>query len=203
MNSALFGGLLTGLILAFSTGPVFFTLLYTAIHKGFRKSIYFIIGISITDISIILICWLGLNRISTELEVIWMTYAAGGVLILFGLSFMFKNFVEVNKESEATEKSTFDNWGLFLKAILIDAINPIVWVFWAAISEYGITNFETKSTQLMYFGGILVAIFSTDLLKAYYAQKLKSFLSDKYVRIFNYAIGMVMIGLGVKLIFNY
>jgi threonine/homoserine/homoserine lactone efflux protein len=143
MSVALFGGILTGLIIALSTGPVFFTLLHTAIHKGFSKSIYFILGISFTDISIILICWFGLNQIGVEYDQTWLSIVAGIVLLLFGVSFIIKRSKPVIDENEVIKRAKLNNWGLFFKAILIDGINPIVWVFWAAISEYIISIFYT------------------------------------------------------------
>lgn len=201
MSAALFGGIITGLIIALSTGPVFFTLIHTAIHKGFRKSIYFILGISFTDISIILICWFGLNQIGVEFDQKWLSIVAGIVLLLFGVSFITKKSKPVIDDTEVIKKSRLDNLGLFFKAILIDVINPIVWIFWAAISEYSISNFDTKAAQVLYFGAILAIIFTTDMMKSYFAQRLKSFLSEKYVNYINYGIGVFMIGIGLKLIF--
>jgi len=199
---ALLGGILTGLVIAFSTGPIFFTLLQISVDKGFKRAIYFILGTSFMDTTMVLVIWFGLNQIEVDAENPVVSLVGAAVLILFGLSFIFKKqSSSVAKESKSNS-NILDNSGFFFKAILLDAFNPLVWAFWAAVVEYSISNFEGNANQLIYFTGVLAAIFSTDVLKSHYAQKLKSILSEKYLKYLNYGIGILLIGFGIKLMFS-
>lgn len=201
MITALAGGIITGLIVAFSIGPIFLTLLQLSINKGFKKAIYFILGTSFADITMISIIWFGLNkiRINTENPIISLIGAI--VLILFGLSFIFNKKSSSIKETSSLQNNILGNSGLFFKAILLDIFNPLVWAFWAGVIGYNISHFNGNTNQLIYLTGVLLTTFSTDLLKSHYAQKLKPILSDKYLQYMNYGIGLLLIGLGVNLLF--
>lgn len=201
MTGALFGGIATGLVLSLSLGPVFFTLIQITVEKGFSRAIYFILGISFTDISITLILWFGLKQLQVQSENPIMTIAAASILTLFGLSFILKKGTLSSYETKEVKSIALGNSGLFLKAVLIDALNPLVWVFWAAVVEYSISNFDSETNQLIYFAAFLVTIFSTDLLKSYFANKLRSLISYKYIKYLNYGVGLLLIGFGVKLFF--
>ncbi len=199
----LFSGIITGLVMALSTGPIFFTLLQLSVDKGFKKAIYFILGTSFIDTTMVLFLWFGLNKIDIQTDSTLIPLIGAAVLIAFGVSFFFKKPSNPTDETDNTPKSPLlGNSTLFFKAVLLDVFNPLVWAFWAAIVEYSISNYETNASQLTYFAGILLAILSTDMLKSHYAQKLKSVLSDKYLSYMNYGIGLLLIGFGLKLLYD-
>lgn len=197
---AYFIGLSAGLVPALSTGPVFLTLVQQAINHGFRRTTYFIVGVAITDTSIIILTWLGLSQISDgSAAPIWLTIGGGVLLIIFGLVFLFKK----EKSSELpppTSSQRLQKFGLFTQAIMLNAINPIVWGFWAAISNYAITEFNDRTSELLFFAGVLNMVWVTDLLKAYYAQKLQQLLTDKLKKYLRMGIGFLLVGFGLKLL---
>ncbi|MEO9964557.1 MAG: LysE family transporter [Reichenbachiella sp.] len=193
-------GLLAGFVPALSTGPVFLTLVQNSIDHGFKKTVYFIIGVALTDTAVILLTWFGLSQISEGSEAPIELALGGGVLLMvFGLVFIFKK--EKSKElDQATSSGKLKKLGLFTQAIMLNAINPIVWGFWAAISNYAITEFNDSTNELLFFVGVLNTIWMTDLLKAHYAQKLKRFLTGKLKGYLKIGIGLVLLFLGLKMV---
>lgn len=193
-------GLSAGLVPALSAGPVFLTLVQNSVDHGFKKAIYFIVGVGITDTTIIILTWLGLSQISDGSgPPIELTIGGGMLLILFGLVFIFKK--ERNSElPQKVNSSKMQKIGLFSQAIMLNAVNPIVWGFWTAISNYAITEFNDTTSELVFFAGVLNTVWLTDVLKAYYAQKLKTVLSAKVKSYIKIGIGLVLSGLGAKMI---
>ena len=192
-------GLSAGIVPALSTGPVFLTLVQNAIDHGFKKAIYFIVGVALTDTSIILLTWLGLSQISDGSEPPAELSIGGGILlIIFGLVFILK---KESEEKPKIESSThLQKFGLFTQGIMLNTINPIVWGFWAAISNYAITEFNDSTSELLFFAGVLNMVWTTDILKAYYAQKLKKFLNEEVKKYIKIGIGLVLLLLGLKML---
>lgn len=203
MVTAYIFGLAFGIIAALSTGPVFLTLVQTSIEHGFKNTLYFIIGVALTDTSIILITWYGLNELSSgpgNSSGAWLPLVGGVLLVVFGVAFILQKPNEEKEEVIKPLGSKFLQLGLFTKAIMLNAINPIVWGFWAAMSNQAITEFHDSSLELSYFAGILSMIWMTDLLKGYYAQKLKTILNERVKKNIRLAIGAVLMIMGLKLI---
>lgn len=199
---AYFIGLSAGLVPALSTGPVFLTLVQHGLDYGFKKAIFFIAGVALTDTSIILLTWMGLSQISNGSEPPAELSIGGGILlIIFGLVFVFKK----EKQQIPVQSSTshLQSFGLFTQAIMLNAINPIIWGFWAAISNYAITEFNNQTKELLFFAGVLNMVWATDLLKAFYAQKLNRYLNEKFKKYLRMGIGSILIVLGLKLIVEF
>lgn len=193
-------GLSAGLVPALSTGPVFLTLVQNSIKHGFKKTVFFIIGVALTDMTIILLTWMGLSKLSNDQPPPMELSLAGGlILILFGLVFIFKKEKKTEK-AEIVERNKLHGLGLFTQAIMLNAINPVIWGFWAAISNYAITEFNDQGDELLFFAGVLNMVWLTDLLKAYYAQKLNQILTDKFKRYLSVGTGGLLIVFGLKLI---
>ncbi|UXX78134.1 LysE family transporter [Reichenbachiella carrageenanivorans] len=197
-------GLSAGLVPALSTGPVFLTLVQHAIDRGFKYVIYFILGVALTDTAIIMITWLGLSQITaSDQPPAGFSIGGGLLLIAFGLVFILKKETKERPDQLVTTPGHLQKFGLFSHAIMLNAINPVIWGFWAAISNYAITEFNDTTSELLFFAGVLNMVWVTDLLKAYYAQKLKKYLNEKFKKILRVGIGLVLIVLGTKLLVEY
>lgn len=192
-------GLSAGIVPALSTGPVFLTLIQNAIDHGFKKALYFVVGVALTDTSIILLTWFGLSQVSDGSEPPAELSIGGGLLlIIFGLVFIFKK--EKEQKIAATSTGHLQKIGLFTQAIMLNAINPIVWGFWAAISNYAIAEFNDTRSELIFFAGVLNMVWITDVLKAHYAQKLKKYLNEKFKKYLRIGIGSILTILGLKMV---
>ena len=79
-------GVQFGIVLAFLIGPVFFTIMQTSIEKGFFYGVMVAIGVSLSDMLYVMVCYLGLiSLINDPQNRIFMAYLGGGVLTLFGI----------------------------------------------------------------------------------------------------------------------
>lgn len=206
-------GLLTGLGMATATGPVFLTLIRVSVDRGFAKSVFFLVGVSTVDWFIVFASWVGLNQLDIGIGESLLSLFAGMAMVLYGSTFVF-SFKKKPKEldvitapdiakKEQISKKKLDNAHLYLKGVVMNALNPIVWAFWAGISQLAISKFPFQSDQVLYFTGILMTILITDLLKGYYAQKLKPFFTSKLLRYLNIAIGVMLMGLGGRFLVKY
>ena len=61
--SAFFQGVVVGLTFAVLLGPGFFSLLQTSIHSGFRAGICLSIGIFLSDVFVLLLCYFGISHL--------------------------------------------------------------------------------------------------------------------------------------------
>lgn len=202
-------GLMTALGLAISTGPVFLTLIQTSISKGFRIVVFFILGVSLADSSILFLCWFGLEKLSLGLDTSLIKLIAGFGLLGFGATFFLKkekktSESEIALDSEIVLIETKDRRLVQLgRGLLINLLNPIVWAFWAGISQFSITKFPERFDQIVYFCSILATVLLTDMLKGFFAEKLKPFFSSNVLKWFNWGIGVLLRGLGVKFLLEY
>lgn len=202
-------GLMTALGLAISTGPVFLTLVQTSISKGFRVVVFFILGVSLADSSILFLCWFGLDKLDLGIDTSLIKLIAGFGLLAFGSSFFLKKKDTVKEpiETSGIESNLVETKDRRLvqlgRGLLINVLNPIVWAFWLGISQYSITKFPDRFDQIVYFCSILITVLLTDLLKGFFAEKLKPIFSANILKWFNWGIGILLVGLGVKFLVEY
>ena len=56
-------GIVSGVVLAFLIGPVFFAIIQTSIERGFWSGVFVAMGVSLSDILYITVSYLGLHSI--------------------------------------------------------------------------------------------------------------------------------------------
>lgn len=196
-------GILSGIVLAFLIGPVFFTIIQTSIEKGFNKGVWVAIGVSASDAFYILLSYLGLTQlIANDSMKLYLGYAGGIVLFSFGIYYLFLK----NKNLVYQPQRSVEQEGLFryiLKGFVINGISPMVLVFWIgtvglATSEFGYT---TASQATIYFSSIVGTVFITDVLKAKLADKLRVLITTRFIKILNISLGIIFIVFGGRLLF--
>lgn len=192
-------GVLSGLFLALLIGPVFFTLIQTSIERGFRSGFFVAIGISLSDAFYIAIAYLGIYQFIDKDNIIYLAYCGGAVLILFGLYYVFVKSRRVAHGQEVKVRSPFR---LVLKGFVINGLTPVVLLFWigtvsVAANEFG---YVTPGKAIPYFAAIVVTVFSTDLIKAKLADKLRAVLTTVFIKRLNIVLGIGMIFFGAKMI---
>jgi threonine/homoserine/homoserine lactone efflux protein len=195
-------GVLSGIVLACLIGPVFFTLLQTSIERGFSSGVFVAIGISVSDSLYILISYFGLTKFMEATNFRhYMAYGGGVILLLFGLYYLF---VKSRKLAKYDSQKTGDASGLRLaaKGFIINGLSPMVLFFWLATVSVATTQLGYASHQqaLMFFASIVLTVFSTDLLKAKLADKLRGLITPKLIRALNLVLGFVMVVFAGKLI---
>lgn len=203
MISIILHAIALGLLLSIMIGPVFFLLINTSIKKGFKPAVYLAAGVALSDCIYILIAYFGselivsLNKNNSTIGLI-----GGIILIVFGVVSILKK-VELDPEEI---KLPDDSKTLLIdtgKGFIMNALNPFVFVFWmGAITALNAGKAVEHSYAIIFFTLVIVTVFSTDLLKAYLASKLKKLLTPAFLNWMNRASGFALICYGIKLIYD-
>ena len=81
---------------------------------------------------------------------------------------------------------------------MINAMNPTVLFFWIGVAgSVSVKQTYTVQHLIIFYSSILLTIFSTDLLKAYIAHRIKKFLTQKILLLLNRICGFALIGFAV------
>lgn len=195
-------GILSGIVLAFLIGPVFFMLLQTSIERGFSSGVFVAIGISLSDSFYILISYFGLTKFLEATNYRhYMAYGGGIILMLFGLYYLF---VKSRKLARYDPQKIGSASGLRLaaKGFIINGLSPMVLFFWLATVSVATTQLGYSSTKhvLIFFASIVFTVFTTDVMKAKLADKLRVLITPRVIRVMNIVLGVVMVLFAGKLI---
>jgi threonine/homoserine/homoserine lactone efflux protein len=195
-------GIFSGIVLSCLIGPVFFTILQTSIERGFRSGFFVAIGVSLSDASYISIAYLGIYQIFDKGNFReYLAYFGGGVLLLFGLYYLFIKSKK-NTTYDPAKMEYRSPFRLILKGFIINGLSPMVLVFWlgtvvAATTKF---NYGTPGLAIPYFAAIVATVFVTDVVKAKLADKLRMVLTPGFIRTLNIIVGLVMVIFGGRLI---
>ena len=132
-----------------------------------------------------------------------MAYAGGIILIGFGLyHLLIKSRAKpVSALSSIQEKRLFR---YVVKGFLINGMTPMVLFFWIGTVSLATINFgyEKGGEFVLFFASMLVTILTTDILKAYLADKLRQLLTSRSLQIMNLFLGAVLIFFGGQLLMH-
>ena len=201
MSQALWEGISMGLVLSAMIGPVFFALVQNSLEHGFRYAAILALGILLSDLIYVLITYFSVSIFAQypNFEII-LGYAGGAVLIGFGISNMLKKNRNRPNTGGIPLLKAKKRTG-FMKGFGINGINPFVLLFWISIA--GLVNLKQEYRRMdiwLYYAGILLTVFSIDLLKAFIAKQLSGFVTPKLMGKLNILVGIVLIFFGSKLV---
>lgn len=200
----IFNGLLSGIILAFLIGPVFFTIIQTSVEKGFTHGALVAAGVSISDATCISLIYFGLSHViqNPHFE-LYLAYAGGIILIAFGGYYLFiksrkLNYFNPHKIEPANPLR------YIAKGFIINGLSPMVFIFWIGTLGVATTELGYHQTHeiVLYFSAIVGTVFITDVLKAKLADKLRMALTPKFIRGMNIVLGILMVIFGGRLFFH-
>lgn len=194
-------GVIFGLTLAMLLGPALFALIQTSIHRGFTSSFFLAFGIFLSDIILVVLCFLGaLQILNNEYNRLFFGIVSGLILIIYGIV-TFSRKVELAGNGNQPE-SKKPGWLTFIvKGFFLNGANPFAWLFWMGLTVGVTSNYgDDKDATVFFFSGALVTVFATDLLKAFVAKFLKTFLNERIIKILNQVVGIVLVLFGIILI---
>jgi threonine/homoserine/homoserine lactone efflux protein len=201
MIESIVSGIGLGFVLSFLTGPVFFALIKTSIEKGFYAGVSLAGGVLVSDIFYVGISLYGTSYIALENAYRMQIGIAGSsILFIIGLYYLFKK-VKVNYEQGSSKRK---NTGYFIKGFLMCIFNPAILLYWLSVTSSVISiSGEIKSSEIIpFFGSILITQFSLDVLKAYYANKLRYRIKERNIARLNRIAGVLILIFAVRLIYN-
>lgn len=203
MIYALINGIEFGIVLAFLIGPVFFTILQASVEKGFGVGVLVALGVSLSDLLYVLICYLGLSAFVSQPEVkLYMGMIGGVILVAFGAYHLFvkSRSKDFSNPGAVREQVTLR---YLARGFLINSMSPMVPLFWiASVSmatlEFGYTSQGYFAT---FFAGVLVTALATDILKAYLAGRLREMINHRVLVLMNVGVGVILMGFGGRLLY--
>lgn len=194
-------GLIFGLLLAVSLGPIFIALTQTSIEKGIRPGLTVGLGIWISDFIFIYVFYFFIKSIEKTIEseffTFWMGLSGAIVLLGFGIGLLIKKPELEYKKIKFSIKNYFGFW---LKGFLVNTINPFTFVFWmGVISTYIIGRQISGFESLLFLGTILLVIILSDSGKVILAHFLKKWLTPQHINWVSNISGVILIGFGLFL----
>lgn len=193
-------GILLGLTLSVLVGPAFFTLLQTAIHRGFRSGAILAIGIILSDLSLVVLSDYGAASImGDKANHFYFGLIGGVVLIGVGIYTFRRKMLPAQEEKDMGGKKpgplTF-----LLKGYFLNISNPFLWLFWVSVVVSVSSNYGSRTPGMtVFFSGLLITVFVTDLIKCYLAHLIKNFLKPNILTIINRGVGILLILFGILL----
>lgn len=206
MISLIYQTVVIVILLSFSFGPAFFALLNTSIKHGSKEGSLLAIGVVLSDLFVCLLVIylisLGATRyIQDEKNQRFMGIMAGVLLVVFG-SFYFKK--PVKKSEDTIELASPSTKNLILKGFFLNLLNPAVWLLWLGnVTAVSKTFNYSVIKMLIYFGITLGLVLTVEIFKASLASKIKRYLTEKLMRMFNYTTGVLLIAFGIGLMYKH
>lgn len=215
-------GVLLGLSLSFMVGPLLFAIMQASLDRGFRAGIALAAGIWASDILYLYLIYRWVDALAALAALPNFTFWAGlfgsTVLVVFGVGTLINRKVPVADEHNTTADRVLDaldgpeppgtehNWtrwgypGYALRGFLLNTINPFTVFFWLGLaSAVVVTNKWTPRESVAFFGGMLFSLIVTDVLKAYAAKRVRSFLNPRHIRRLQQGIGIALLISGIVL----
>ena len=196
MIEAIISGIGIGLVLTFLTGPVFFSLIKTSIERGFRAGSALALGVVCSDVVFVGAIIFGSQFFDVPPKVkIWLGVFGSIILLMIGIYYISKK-AEVSFNSHTP--ATVNRAGYFFKGFLMCIFNPTLLFHWitvigtaSTVYHEGVPNRQLKIATM--FFTILLVQFGMDLVKAFYANKLRDRISVRLVHRLNYVAGAALI----------
>ncbi len=209
MSAPILKGLLLGLILSISIGPVIFAIIKQSLTNGYKAGYAFVMGVSLSDLTILFIC-----NFFTTFFAMALTHkaniamAGAGFLFLLGLyTLLFKEITIENIGTDEEKTTRFrDLLGVSVSGFLMNTLNPSVFLFWfawtAAISSDAAETNNPTIYKIIVFGTCLLFVLISDLAKVYLAKKLRPKLNNKSLVWINKIAGIIILSFSAALFYS-
>lgn len=203
MLQSLLQGIGLGLLLSIAVGPVLFTTIKQSLNNGHRGGLAFVIGISASDIMLVLISnvftqlFAELQELKTEIGI-----AGCAFLISMGIYFLFFKKVNVNAEGKQVllKFRKRDYARIFASGFLMNSLSPgciLFWITWStALLPYSIQQ------RIIIFTTCLAVVLALDIAKVMLAGKIRNRLTPHNIHLLNRINGLILIGFGIVLIWG-
>ena len=202
MVEAIIKGLGFGLLLSISVGPVLFSVIKQSLNNGHRGGFAFVIGVSFSDILLVLISNV-FTSLFDDIKEYKATIGIAGCIFLvtLGIYFLFFKKVKVNPEGQQVFKfRKRDGAKIFFSGFLLNSLHPAVLIFWITTSTAVITH--TVNQRIVIFTTCLLWMLSADVAKVLLAGKIRNRLTPHKIHILNRINGGILIVFGVALIWG-
>ncbi|MFO7723091.1 MAG: LysE family transporter [Bacteroidales bacterium] len=202
-------GVILGLVISITIGPAFFAIIQTGIARGFRSGVLLALGIVISDLTLILLAYLGAYTLfdakGDSVYNLYLGIGGGALLIAFGaVTFTRKPdaFKRRNPKYNTSLKEP-SSLTFVLKGYFMNIVNPFLILFWFAAMSWVRQNApqgQLLNYAVTFFSGTLIVVFLMDLLKSFIGNKIKRYLTIRLLFWINKIVGITLVVFGIALI---
>ena len=208
MISEFIPAILLGIVLSFTIGPVFFTILEISVSKGFKAAVFFNIGVVFSEVVFFAVAYASTSNLLNSIQENPSWKILGGVLLAFyaGITLLGMYQNKEKKEQQNLFKSPPPSPNLvknLIKGFGLNIINFAVLVFWILIVANYAPGFQGSQYKMIVFFLVIVGTYFTiDLGKIYLAQQLKTSLTDSVITKIKLIVNAIILIIGLVLIFE-
>ena len=208
MISEFIPAILLGIVLSFTIGPVFFTILEISVSKGFKAAVFFNIGVVFSEVVFFAVAYASTSNLLNSIQENPSWKILGGVLLAFyaGITLLGMYQNKEKKEQQNLFKSPPPSPNLIknlIKGFGLNIINFAVLVFWILIvANYAPGFHDSQYKMIVFFLVIVGTYFTIDLGKIYLAQQLKTSLTDSVITKIKLIVNAIILIIGLVLIFE-
>jgi len=208
MISEFIPAILLGIVLSFTIGPVFFTILEISVSKGFKAAVFFNIGVVFSEVVFFAVAYASTSNLLNSIQENPSWKILGGVLLAFyaGITLLGMYQNKEKKEQQNLFKSPPPSPNLIknlIKGFGLNIINFAVLVFWILIVANYAPGFQDSQYKMIVFFLVIVGTYFTiDLGKIYLAQQLKTSLTDSVITKIKLIVNAIILIIGFVLIFE-
>lgn len=196
---ALLKGITLGLLLAISVGPIVFTVIKQSIANGHKGGLFFIAGISLSDI-LLVICSNLFTNLFDLLNAHKKTLAVVASIFLIGAGIYYIFFKKTKTDTNGNiSLQTRDYTKLVVTGFIMNIFNPGIIIFWLTTA----TTFADNSInqRIVIFTMALFIALVADVAKVLLASKIRQRMTAKNIHLVNQINGIILIAFGVFIIF--
>jgi threonine/homoserine/homoserine lactone efflux protein len=199
MTDAIISGLILGLALVFSVGPVVFTIIKLRINYGIKTAFYFISGVWLSDLIMVFLANFFGEFMGQLIEYKKSIGVIGGIFLIgLGIFYLFfKRYKKDEKLESGVKISSTTNIKLLITGFLINTLNPSVIGLWLAASTKSIG--QPLNEKIAIFSICLTINILADIAKINLAGKLKKSLTERNIHYINIISGLLFIAFGIVL----
>ena len=200
--NALLLGIIFGLPISISFGPGFVALFQTSLERGVRSGIIVATGMLFSDLSLVMISYFGFAALLIQGEARTLGIITGLILIGMGLFNLFKaSSTDLNVSESVNLQGNIMT--LLGKGFLLNIANPFSLIFWIGVVGVAGRNWNLYDYHvLLFFTGLFLTAFTSDIVKCYLSGKLRNLLANGTILTINRLIGAVFILIGFVIMFR-
>lgn len=200
MLGAVFYGIITGVLLCFTFGTVFFSLVQNSVDNGVRSGLKIAFGVLVCDAIFVFFAIFG-TTLLPHIDNFEKWMAAAGIIFLLILG--VNNLVR-QKPQIAYPKTRFGNFlYYFSTGFLLNGLNPVNFISWVTIATYIRSTLHYDLNEVIaFFLASLLAVFLTESGIAFSAHRLKRIFTPRAVTIFNQITGAVFICIAIQIAYS-
>lgn len=210
MLAALIKGLALGLVLAISVGPVIFSIIKQSISHGHKGGYFFIAGVSLSDIALVLVCNLFSSLFHSLMNHEKIIGGVGAVFLLsLGVYNIFFKKISLAPQIDPKERIMRKRELLliFSSGFLMNLLNPSVFIFWLVNSLAILADSKTEAHPIQYriivFTTCLLFVLAGDIAKVLLANNIRRKLTPHNIHIINRIAGILFIVFALALLYKF